>query len=154
LRGLATHRLGFPLALRIFRCTVKWVPRTGTIFREVSERSRLASVQRARTGEQKLPGSVRGRKFEHSFRSAKNGLIHLRRLLLRLLCAVFACRVNHVLEIAVRVSEVPDIAREQNDRWIGGQVGALLRKRGGGTGENDGACVTRQLAIGVSKTFR
>ena len=67
---------------------------------------------------------MRGRKFQHSFRSAKNGLSHLQRFLRRLPCAALGCHVNHIREVAIWVGEVPSIASKH--RLIAGSDARLV----------------------------
>src|ERR1700733_8058133 len=75
------------------------------------------------------------RKLQRPLRPLKNRRQHLQRALgylLRagryLLHARLSCRMNHILELAVRKGKTPNIARQQRDRWIGRQVRTIFRK--------------------------
>ena len=123
LRQVDAHLLGGAFA---FGVNVVFVGRIGLVgLRDVSDGGRLFAVDCAGTGEEQLPGVVRGGEVEGAGGALEDSGEHLFGIFGLLLCAGLGGGVDYERDVAGGKAERANVPYKEGEGWVGGEVRAL-----------------------------
>ncbi len=123
------------------------------VFRGVGDIGRLRAVDGSGAGEEKLLRVVGGGELESAIGAIEDGGEHRLRVFGELDCAGFCGGVDDEREIAGGELEGADIAGEESDGGVVGEMGTLAGEGAGRTGEDGDAGVEIQRAVDVCEGF-